>query len=91
MAPLIYMLGFTLGLGYVISAARDKPWLLVFTMTATLSGAVLAILYTLQAVDLYAGWDILFTGGFYFSKNKVFSTIGEAHRIEGSYSLHSAR
>ena len=26
----------------------------------------------------YAGWDILFTGGFYFSKNKVFSTIGEA-------------
>mgnify|MGYP001203388315 FL=1 len=78
MAPLIYMLGFTLGLGYVISAARDKPWLLVFTMTATLSGAVLAILYTLQAIDLYAGWDILFTGGFYFSKNKVFSTIGEA-------------
>ena len=78
MAPLIYMLGFTLGLGYVISAARDKPWLLVFTMTATLSGVVLAILYTLQALDLYAGWDILFTGGFYFSKNKVFSTIGEA-------------
>ncbi len=78
MAPMIYMLGFTLGLGYVISAARDKPWLLVFSMTATLSGAVLVILYTLQAADLYAGWDILFTGGFYFSKNKVFSTIGEA-------------
>ena len=78
MAPLIYMLGFTLGLGYVISAARDKPWLLVFTMTATLSGAVLAILYTLQALNLYPAMDILFTGGFYFSKNKVFSTIGEA-------------
>ena len=78
MAPLLYMLVFTIGLGYVVSASRDKPWLLVFTLTATLSGTVLSILYVLQALDYYAGWDILFTGGFYFSKNKVFSTIGEA-------------
>ena len=78
MAPLLYMLGFTLGLGYVISASRDKPWLMVFTTTATLSVFVLGGLYILQTLDLYAGWDILVTGGFYFSKNKVFSTIGEA-------------
>ena len=28
MAPLLYMLGFTIGLGYTISASRDKPCLL---------------------------------------------------------------
>ena len=78
MAPMIYMLGFTLGLGYVISASRDKPWLMVFTTTATLTLTVLGVLYALQALGWYAGWDILTTGGFYFSKNKVFSTIGEA-------------
>ena len=27
---------------------------------------------------MYAGWDILFSGGFYFDKNKIFGTIGEA-------------
>ena len=78
MAPLLYMLGFTVGLGYVISASRDKPWLMVFTTTAILSLSVLGGLFILQTLDLYAGWDILVTGGFYFSKNKVFSTIGEA-------------
>ena len=78
MAPLLYMLGFTIGLGYTISASRDKPWLMVFTSTATLSLFVLGGLYILQTLDLYAGWDILVTGGFYFSKNKIFSTIGEA-------------
>ena len=35
-------------------------------------------MWFLQTAEYYDGWDILFTGGFYFSKNKIFGTIGEA-------------
>ena len=42
----------------------------------------LSILFILQEAQLYSGWDILFTGGFYFSKNKIFLTIGEAQAPE---------
>ena len=78
MQPMFYILGFTFAVGWVSSSFRDKPWLLVVISGSALFGSILAVLYVLQAAELYNGWDILFTGGFYFSKNKIFSTIGEA-------------
>jgi len=32
----------------------------------------------IQFMGIYNGWDVLFTGGFYLSKNKIFDTIAEA-------------
>ena len=75
---MFYIIGFTVALGWVASSFRDKPWLLVLGTGGLLIGGILAILYILQQLEIYNGWDILFTGGFYFSKNKIFGTIGEA-------------
>ncbi len=76
--PLFYIIGFSIILGWVTCSFRDKPWLLVLGVGASLVSFVLLILFILQDLDIYAGWDILFTGGFYFDKNKIFGTIGEA-------------
>ena len=78
MQPMFYILGFTFAVGWVSSSMRDKPWLLVVISGSALFGTILSVLFILQAADIYNGWDILFTGGFYFSKNKIFGTIGEA-------------
>ena len=78
MQPMFYIIGFTFAVGWVSSSFRDKPWLLVIISGSSLFGSILALLFILQGADLYNGWDILFTGGFYFSKNKIFGTIGEA-------------
>ncbi len=78
MQPLFYILGFTLSLSVLAICSRDKPWLLV-VLTAFI--AVIAIfggLWILQFLDIYNGWDVLTTGGFYFTKNKIFGTIAEA-------------
>jgi len=76
--PMFYIVGFTFALGWVASGFRDKPWLLVLGSGTVLFGGILALLWILQTAEMYDGWDILFTGGFYFSKNKIFGTIGEA-------------
>ena len=76
--PLFYIIGFTLLLGWTSCSFRDKPWLLVLGVGAILISLTLATLYLLQEANFYAGWDILFSGGFYFDKNKIFGTIGEA-------------
>ena len=76
--PMFYIVGFTFALGWVACSFRDKPWLLVLGSGAVLFGAILSLLWILQEAEIYDGWDILFTGGFYFSKNKIFGTIGEA-------------
>ena len=76
--PMFYIIGFTLALGWVTCSFRDKPWLLVLGSGIFLMGGILGLLYVLQYAEIYNGWDILFTGGFYFSKNKIFGTIGEA-------------
>ena len=82
MQPMFYIIGFTFAMGWVSSSFRDKPWLLVVLGGSALFGSILALLYILQVRDLFNGWDILFTGGFYFSKNKIFVTIGEAQAPE---------
>ena len=76
--PMFYIVGFTIALGWVASSFRDKPWLLVLGSGGLLFGGILSALWILQTAEYYDGWDILFTGGFYFSKNKIFGTIGEA-------------
>ncbi|MDP6906533.1 MAG: STT3 domain-containing protein [Candidatus Thalassarchaeaceae archaeon] len=76
--PMFYILGFTIINGWVVTAFRDKPWLMVIVMGGGLFGFLLFSLYLLQMLDIYNGWDVLFTGGYYFSKNKVFGTIAEA-------------
>ena len=63
---------------YVRKLIMQMPWLLVIISGSALFGSILALLFILQQAELYNGWDILFTGGFYFSKNKIFGTIGEA-------------
>ena len=78
MQPMFYIIGFTFAVGWVSSSFRDKPWLLVVMGGSALFGSILAALFMLQKAQIYNGWDILFTGGFYFSKNKIFGTIGEA-------------
>ena len=82
MQPMFYIIGFTFAMGWVSSSFRDKPWLLVVMGGTVLFGSILALLFILQVNDLFNGWDILFTGGFYFSKNKIFNTIGEAQAPE---------
>ena len=76
--PMFYIVGFTIALGWVASSFRDKPWLLVLGSGGVLFGGILSALWILQTAEYCDGWDILFTGGFYFSKSKIFGTIGEA-------------
>ncbi|MDP6889676.1 MAG: STT3 domain-containing protein [Candidatus Thalassarchaeaceae archaeon] len=76
--PLFYILGFTIINGWVVTSFRDKPWLMVVIMGSGITTALLGTLYVLQLLDISNGWDVLTTGGFYFSKNKVFGTIAEA-------------
>ena len=78
MSPMFYIIGFTAAVGWVASSFRDKPWLLVIISGFSLFSIILGTLFLLQTAEIYSGWDILFTGGFYFSKNKIFGTIGEA-------------
>ena len=76
--PLFYIVGFTIINGWIVTAFRDKPWLMVIIMGAGISTVLLGTLYILQVLGLSNGWDVLTTGGFYFTKNKVFGTIAEA-------------
>ncbi|MBJ03658.1 MAG: hypothetical protein CMB65_03040 [Euryarchaeota archaeon] len=76
--PLFYIVGFTVINGWIVTAFRDKPWLMVIIMGAGISTILLGTLYILQLLEISNGWDVLTTGGFYFTKNKVFGTIAEA-------------
>ena len=76
--PLFYIIGFTVINGWIVTAFRDKPWLMVIIMGSAITTLLLGSLYILQVLDISNGWDVLTTGGFYFSKNKVFGTIAEA-------------
>ncbi|HIA90318.1 MAG: hypothetical protein CXX80_03785 [Methanobacteriota archaeon] len=78
MQPLFYILGFTLALGILAVCSRDKPWLLVLLTAFVSSVMIFGTLWLLQFAGIYNGWDVLTTGGFYFTKNKIFGTIAEA-------------
>ncbi len=77
--PMFYILFAVLANGWVVTAYRDKPWLMVIVTGLSLLSVVLLVLWMLQNVfNVYNGWDVLFTGGYYFTKNKIFGTIAEA-------------
>ncbi|RZD54209.1 MAG: hypothetical protein CXT67_01920 [Methanobacteriota archaeon] len=76
--PMFYIVGFTFIAGWVAVSFRDKPWLLVLVSGGALAGVILGALWLIQFLGIYNGWDVLFTGGFYLSKNKIFDTIAEA-------------
>ena len=76
--PMFYIVGFTFAAGWVAVSFRDKPWLLVLVSGGTLAGIILGTLWVVQFLGIYNGWDVLFTGGYYLSKNKIFDTIAEA-------------
>ncbi|MBT3971894.1 MAG: hypothetical protein HOE92_06725 [Euryarchaeota archaeon] len=78
MQPLFFIFGFTLALGTIAVCFRDKPWLLVFGTAFSSAVGIALVLWILQFINLYSGWDILTTGGYYFTKNKIFGTIAEA-------------
>lgn len=78
MQPLFFIFGFTLALGTIAVCFRDKPWLLVFGAAFSSAAVIALTLWLLQILNIYSGWDILTTGGYYFTKNKIFGTIAEA-------------
>ena len=81
--PMFYIAAAFILNAWVVTAYRDKPWLMVIVTGVGIAGAGLAILWVLQNVlNWYNGWDILTTGGYYFSKNKIFGTIAEAQAPE---------
>ena len=69
MAPLLYMLGFTWAWIHNICFS-GQAMAHGLHSTATLSLFVLGGLYILQTLDLYAGWDVLVTGGFISPKTR---------------------
>ena len=76
--PMFYIIGFTFAAGWVSVSFRDKPWLMVLVSGGGLAAVILGGLWLLQYAGLSNGWDVLTTGGYYLSKNKIFDTIAEA-------------
>tara|TARA_Y100001980_G_C14556630_1_gene348944 strand:+ start:1307 stop:11071 length:9765 start_codon:yes stop_codon:yes gene_type:complete len=75
---MFYISGLILVSGYIVCSARDKPWLLVIG-TGTVLVVIPLFLVWLQWLLGYSdAGSTLFTGGGYFSKNKIFGTIAEA-------------
>ena len=61
-------------MGFFIVPTRDMPWLIVIPTL----GIVLAVAYAILTLSFPATADMLFTGGGYFVKSKLYSTIAEA-------------
>lgn len=76
--PMFYIGGFALATAYIVSSFRDKPWLLVIGSGVGIAAAVMLVLWLALVLDLSNAWNVLFSGGGYFSQNKVFGTIAEA-------------
>ena len=45
-------------------------------------GVFFGVLYLLKIADLSNAWDVLFTGGGYFTKTKIFGTVAEANATD---------
>ena len=76
--PMLFIALFTLTLAVITSGFRDKPWLLVLGTIVVGGTLFLGLLWILQWLELSNAWNVLFTGGGYFAKTKVFSTVAEA-------------
>ncbi|GIS43274.1 MAG: hypothetical protein Ct9H90mP16_03440 [Candidatus Poseidoniales archaeon] len=51
--PLFYIVGFTIINGWIVTAFRDKPWLMVIIMGAGISTVLLGTLYILQVLGIF--------------------------------------
>ena len=80
--PFLFISIFTIAIAFVTTGFRDKPWLLVLGVLAASGGVFFGILYLLKVADLSNAWDVLFTGGGYFTKTKIFGTVAEANATD---------
>ena len=87
--PFLFILLFTVVIMYITTGFRDKPWLLVLGTLAVGAVAFLATLYVLKLTNLSNAWDVLFTGGGYFTKTKIFGTVAEANAPDRGYMFAS--
>lgn len=77
--PFLFISIFTLAIAFVTTGFRDKPWLLVLGVLGASGLVFFSALYALKVLDLSNAWDVLFTGGGYFTKTKIFGTVAEAN------------
>ena len=75
---MFYISGLILISGYIVCSARDKPWLMVIGTVSVLVAFPLFLLWLQWILGYSDAGSTLFTGGGYFSKNKIFGTIAEA-------------
>jgi asparagine N-glycosylation enzyme membrane subunit Stt3 len=87
--PFLFILLFTVVIMYITTGFRDKPWLLVLGTLAVGAAGFLATLYVLKLTNLSDAWDVLFTGGGYFTKTKIFGTVAEANAPDRGYMFAS--
>ena len=77
--PFLFISVFTVAIAYVTTGFRDKPWLLVLGTLGVVALVFFTALFLLQFLNIWYGWDVLFSGSGYFAKNKIFGTIAEAN------------
>ena len=75
---MFYITGLILISGYIVCSARDKPWLMVIGTVSALVVFPLFLLWLQWSLNYSDLGATLFTGGGYFSQNKIFGTIAEA-------------
>ena len=75
---MFYITGLIVISGYIVCSARDKPWLMVIGTVSVLVLFPLFLLWLQWVLEYSDLGATLFTGGGYFSQNKIFGTIAEA-------------
>ena len=80
--PFLFILVFTLTIAFITTGFRDKPWLLVLGVLVAGGTVFFGFLYVLKFFELSNAWDVLFTGGGYFTKSKIFGTVAEANATD---------
>ena len=77
--PFLFISVFTMAIAFVTTGFRDKPWLLVLGTLSMVAGAFFIVLFALKFLNIWYGWDVLFSGSGYFAKTKIFGTVAEAN------------
>lgn len=77
--PFLFISVFTIAIAYITTGFRDKPWLLVLGTLGVVALIFFSVLFLLQFLNIWYGWDVLFSGSGYFAKTKIFGTVAEAN------------
>ena len=75
---MFYITGLIFISGYIVCSARDKPWLMVIGTVSIMVLFPLFLVWLQWSLEYSSFGSTLFTGGGYFSQNKIFGTIAEA-------------